>query len=85
MNKKDEVSKITTRDFPYLDPDFLWNDYEELELHVHWKANKKPKYMNKWISHTNTNLNAIPSGIFNRFTKLTSMTDKPAQMKIDER
>ena len=41
--------------------------------------------MNKGSPHTNTNLNAIPSGIFNRFTKLTSMTDKPTQMKIDER
>ena len=83
-NKQDEVSEITTQAFPYLDFEFFWNDGRELEFQVHRKTNKKLKYPNKLSTHTKATCNAIPSSIFNRLAKLTSRTEKKAQMKIDK-
>ena len=40
INKQDEVSEITTHDFPYLDLDCFCNNDRELEFQVHLKSNK---------------------------------------------
>ena len=45
----------------------------------------KYEYLNKCSTHTNATFNAILSGIFCRLAKLTAITKKNAQMKIDER
>ena len=84
-DKQDYVSEIARNTFPYLDLEFLWNADGALEYQVHRKPNKKLKYLNKVSTHTNATFNAIPSGIFYRLAKLTSRTNKNAQMKIDER
>ena len=83
--KQYNVSEIASNTFPYLNFEFLWNAEGELEYQVYRKSNQKLKYLNKVSTHTNATLNAIPSGIFNRLSKLTPRTNKNAQMKIDGR
>ena len=83
--KQYNVSEIASNTFPYLNFEFLWNAEGELEYQVYQKSNQKLKYLNKVSTHTNAMLNAIPSGIFNRLSKLTPRTNKNAQMKIDGR
>ena len=34
-DKEDNVSEIATNTFPYLNLEFLWNAYRELEYQVH--------------------------------------------------
>ena len=69
----------------YLGLEFLWSADRELEYIAHQKPNQKLKYMNKGSTHTNATFNAIPSSIFYGLAKITSRTNKNAQMKIDER
>ena len=84
-DKQDNVSETTSKTFPYLDLEFLWNTDGKLEYQVHQKPNQKLKYLNKVSTHTNSSFNAIPSGIFYRIVKLASITNKNAQMNVDER
>ena len=83
--KKDYVSEIATKTFPYLDLEFIWNADGELEYQVHRKPNQQLKYLNKGGTHTNVTFNVILIGIFYRIAKLTSRTKKNAHMNIDER
>ena len=83
-DKQENTSEIESNTFPYLNFEFLWNADGELEYQVHQKPYQKLKYMNKGSTHTNAMFNAIPSGIFYRLAKLTSIMKKNAQTKIDE-
>ena len=80
-----KVSEIASNTFPYLDIELLWKADRELKYQVHRKPNQKLKYLNKGSTHTNEMFNAIPSRIFYRLAKLTSITKNNASMKIDER
>ena len=45
---------------------------------------EKPKYLKIGSTHTNAIFNAITSGILNRIARLTSRTNKNAQMRVDK-
>ena len=83
-NNEDNISEITTNNFFYLDLEFFWNADGELEFQTHREIDKKFKSLNKESTHTNASFNAIPSGIFNRLVKLTSIAKKNAQMRIEK-
>ena len=70
-DKQDNISGIASNTFPYIDIEFLWNTDRELRYQVHRKPNQKLTYLNKGSTHTNTTLNATPSGIFYKIAKLT--------------
>ena len=60
--------------FPYLDMGMYWNEKGELKFQVHFKSNQKFKYLNANITHVPSTFKAIPAGVINRLSKLTSMT-----------
>ena len=61
-----------------------WNDRGELKFQVHLKPNQKLKYLNADSTHLPSTFKAIPAGVINRLSKLTSMTKARQNTTIDE-
>jgi GIY-YIG catalytic domain len=81
--REESTSIVEDSKFPYLDMELFWSEKGELKFQVHLKPNQKLKYLNKGSAHTNACFKAIPSGIFNRLAKLTSMNNMNANSKLD--
>ena len=59
--------------FPFLDVEFFWSKREVLRTRVYLKPNQHLKYLNSDSEHTNACIKAIPKGVLQRLTKLTSL------------
>ena len=70
--------------FPYLDMELFWSPEQELQFQVHLKPNQELKYLNKGSTHTTACFRAIPSGVFGRLAKLTTMTPANANKPLEE-
>ena len=70
--------------FPFLDMEMFWNSNSKLSFKVHLKENQRLKYLNKGSAHTPGCFKAIPSGVFKRLTKLTSLDDDNTNCKLSE-
>ena len=82
INKKLTIIKDTH--FPYLDMEMYWNKRDELKFQVHMKPNQKLKYLNADSTHLPSTFKAIPSGVSNRLSKLTSKSKTLENTKIDK-
>ena len=56
----------------------------ELKFRVHLKPNQKLKYLNHDSTHSPSTFRAIPSGVLNRLSKLTSKSQSLKGIKLDE-
>ena len=63
--------------------ELYWNDEDGLEFKVHMKENQVLKYLNLGSCHTHNCFTAIPNGVFNRLTKLTSKTPTNLETKLE--
>ena len=82
INKKLTIIKDTY--FPYLDMEMCWNKRDELKFQVHMKPNQKLRYINADSTHPPSTFKAIPSGVLNRLSKLTSKSKTLENTKIDK-
>ena len=64
--------------------EIYWNDEDKLECKVHVKENQALKYLNLGSCHTHNCFTAIPNGVFNRLTKLTSKTSVNLDSRIND-
>ena len=81
----DDKVKITNKPyFPYLDVQLSWYNGETLQFGVHLKENQQLQYLNKGSSHTPACFRAIPQGVCNRLTKLTTVTEHNSKTPLDE-
>ena len=70
---KEEIFQIVTNNkFPLLDMKMIWSPEGDLKLGVFRKNGQQLKYVGKESTHTPGTLRAIPLGVLNRLTKLTS-------------
>ena len=67
------VTITTNKTFPFLDVEFFWSKREVLGTRVYLKPNQHLKYLNSDSEHTNACIKAIPKGVLQRLTKLTSL------------
>jgi hypothetical protein len=68
------VSVATDPSFPYLDMKLYWRETTgDLQFRVHLKPNQQLKYLNRDSTHTSACFKAIPSGVYTRLAKLTSI------------
>ena len=75
------VSIKHSKFFLYLDAEIFWND--GLKFKVYNKPNQQIKYITNRSCHTHHCLKAIPLGVLNRLTKITSITSKNKDTKLD--
>ena len=68
--------------FPYLDIEFKWNNQKTLVFQVHLKPNQKLQYLNRGSAHTKACFNAIPKGVCQRLSKLTTITSENANTSL---
>jgi hypothetical protein len=61
--------------FPFLDMEMYWTQEKELNFRVHIKPNQTITYLNSQSNHPGFVLKAIPSGVIQRLTKLTSVNE----------
>ena len=62
---------MTKDEFPFLDMKMRWTPEGELNFSVFRKSGQQLKFVGKESTHTPRTLRAIPSGVLNRFEKLT--------------
>jgi hypothetical protein len=64
--------------------ELFWADNEvgELRFPVHLKPNQHLKYLNRDSTHTTACFKAIPSGVYNRLAKLTTILPENAGLPI---
>jgi len=82
--KNKKLTIINDKYFPYLDMEMYWNLRDELRFQVHMKPNQVLKYLNKDSTHLPSVFKAIPKGVLNRLSKLTSKSKKLERKTIDE-
>ena len=70
--------------FPYLDMEMYWNERGELKFKLHLKPNQKLKYLNADSTHLPSIFRAIPAGVINRLSKLTSINKARQNTTIDK-
>ena len=71
--KEERVQTVTKDEFPFFDMKMKWTPEGELNFSVFRKLGQQLKYVGKESNHTPGTLRAIPSGVFNRLAKLTSL------------
>ena len=64
--------------------EMYWNLRGELRFRVHLKPNQKLKYLNNDSTHLPSTFRAIPSGVLNRLSKLTSKSQSLEDTKLDK-
>ena len=64
--------------------ELFWSPEQELQFQVHLKPNQELTYLNKGSTHTSACFKAIPSGVFGRLAKLTTMTPENANKPLEE-
>jgi len=70
-----KISIETGNFFPYLDTELVWATNGNLQFRVHLKSNQQLKYLNADSIHTKACFKAIPSGVYKRLSKLTTITE----------
>jgi hypothetical protein len=67
------ISITNKPSFAYLDMEFFWHpDHHYLQFRVHIKDNQRLQYLNKGSAHPSACFRAIPKGVTDRLTRLTS-------------
>jgi hypothetical protein len=61
-----------------------WRDEDTLKFGVHLKPNQQLKYLNVGSAHTPGCFKAIMTGVCYRLTKLTTINENSANMKLNE-
>lgn len=84
VEKMGKVTMSSDRKFPFLDMEMWWNESNKLEFGVYLKPNQELKYLNAGSSHTPGCFKAIPTGVYHRLTKLTSMKEGNKDSRLDE-
>jgi hypothetical protein len=79
-----KVGTHTTDHFPFLDMELSWSDEGTLKFAVHLKPNQQLKYLNAGSAHTPGCFKAITTGVCYRLTKLTTIDENSANMKLNE-
>ena len=69
--KEDRVQIVTKDEFPFLEMKIRWTPEGELNFSVFRKSGAQLRYVGKKSTHTLGTLRVIPSGVLNRFAKLT--------------
>lgn len=80
IHKRSTLVKDTH--FSYLDIEMYWNLRDKLKFKVHMKP--KLKYLNNDSTHLPSVFRAIPSGVFNRLSKLILKSKKIEKPTIDK-
>jgi len=79
-----KVGLHTANEFPFLDMELSWRKDGNLKFGVHMKPNQQLKYLNAGSAHTPGCFKAITAGVCHRLTRLTSVNEDSANMKLDE-
>jgi len=74
----------STNCFPCLDTELVWSDEGSLQFQVHLKPNQQLKHLNADSIHTNACFKAIPSGVYKRLSKLTTVADANKDLPLDQ-
>ena len=80
----ENLTIINDKVFPYLDMEMYWTDRGDLNFQIHMKPNQKLKYLNSDSTHLPSTLRAIPAGVLDRLSKLTSKSKKLENVRIDK-
>jgi len=78
------ISFESTNFFPYLDTELVWSKEGDLQFKVHLKPNQQLKCLNADSIHTNACFKTIPSGVYKRLSKLTTITDANKDLPLDQ-
>ena len=70
--KEDRVQIVTNDELSFLDMKMSWSPEGDLQFGVFRNKGQQLKYVNKESTHIPGTLRAIPSGVLNRLSKLTS-------------
>jgi len=70
-----KISIETGNFFPYLDTELVWATNRNLQFRVHLKPNQQLKCLNADSFHTKACFKVIPSGVYKRLSKLTTITE----------
>ena len=70
--KEDRVQIVTNDEFPFLDMKMSWSLEGDLKFGAFRNKGQQFKYVVKESTHTPGTLRAIPSGLLNRISELTS-------------
>ena len=70
--------------FPFLDIEFYWDASDFLATRVFLKPNQRIKYLSAHSDHTRSCIKAVPNGVLQRLTKLTSVSSENIDARIDE-
>jgi hypothetical protein len=70
--------------FPFHDMELSWSNEGTLKFGVHLKPNQQLKYLNTGSTHTPGCFKAITTRVCYRLTKLTTINENGAGMKIDK-
>ena len=82
--KKERVQIVTNDELPYLDMKMSWSPEGDLQFSVFRKLRQKLKYVGKEITHTPSDLCAIPSGVLNRLANFTSQKTSLRSEGVDK-
>ena len=66
--------------------ELFWDEFDnnKLAFQIHRKRNQRLKYLNNGSSHTPSTYKAIPQGVCQRLTKLTTVSDDNKDRKLDD-
>ena len=79
-----DVSVVRDKEFPFLDMKLLWSEEGNLQFQIYRKPNQQLRYLNKGSTHTKACFKAIPTGVFKRMAKLTTVTEDNADKSLRE-
>jgi len=79
-----KVGTHTANEFPFLDMELSWSIDGNLKFGVHMKPNQQLKYLNAGSAHTPGCFKAITAGVCYRLTRLTTVDEDSANMKLDK-
>ena len=82
--QNENLTIVKGKYFPYLDMEMYWNDMHDLKFKVHMKPNQVLKYLNSDSTHMPSTFRAIPNGVLQRLSKLTSKNHKLDNTKVNE-
>jgi len=70
--------------FPCLDTELVWATNRNLQFQAHLKPNQQLKHLNADSIHTKACFKAIPSGVYKRLSKLTTIRETNKSLPLDK-
>jgi len=70
--------------FSHLDTELVWATNGNLQFRVHLKPNQQLKHLNADGIHTKARFKAMPSGVYKRLSKLTTITETNKNLPLDK-